>query len=136
MVSVAASLAHVKSSVSIGILYIILSIVCAFVAHGLGSDFAQYISSRISDSAVISNKPYMKRAHTLLEHCGLSLVIYITISYIYLGEENNLLVLYNTYLWYGCRLCSVEDNLIADRSLVGASDDDVVRIGVDCGVLL
>jgi len=88
MVGVAASLAHVKSSVSIGILYIILSIVCAFVAHGLGSDFAQYISSRISDSAVISNKPYMKRAHTLLEHCGLSLVIYITISYIYLGEEN------------------------------------------------
>ena len=89
MVSVAASLAHAKSSVSIGILYIILSIVCAFVAHGLGSDFSQYISSRISDSAVISNKPYMKRAHTLLEHCGLSLVIYITISYIYLdGEEN------------------------------------------------
>jgi len=30
----------------------------------------------------------MKRAHTLLEHCGVSLVIYITISYIYLGEEN------------------------------------------------
>lgn len=34
MVSVAASLAHVKSSVFTGMLYILLSILCAFVAHG------------------------------------------------------------------------------------------------------
>lgn len=34
MVGVAASLAHVKSSVSVGIIYILLSILCAFMAHG------------------------------------------------------------------------------------------------------
>ena len=34
LVGVAASLAHAKSSISIGIIYIIMSLVCAFVAHG------------------------------------------------------------------------------------------------------
>ena len=34
MVSVAASLAHAKASFLVGLIYIILSILCAFVAHG------------------------------------------------------------------------------------------------------
>ena len=34
MVSVAASLAHARSSPLVGIVYILLSILCAFVAHG------------------------------------------------------------------------------------------------------
>lgn len=40
LVSVAASLAHAKSSVSVGIVYMLLSIICAFVAHGELLDIA------------------------------------------------------------------------------------------------
>jgi len=84
MVGVAASMAHARSSVSVGIMYILLSIVCAFVAHGLGSDFAQYISS----PDPITNKPYVTRAHKLLHQFTISLVGYILLSYIYLSGEN------------------------------------------------
>lgn len=84
MVSVAASLAHAKSSVLFGFIYILMSILCAFMAHGLGSDFAQYISS----ADPITNKPYSTRAHKLLQQFMICLGGYILLSYIYLGEEN------------------------------------------------
>lgn len=84
MVGVAASMAHTRSSALVGILYILLTILCAFVAHGLGSDFAQYISS----PDPITNKPYSTRAHRLLQQFMTCLVGYILLSYMYLGEEN------------------------------------------------
>jgi len=87
MVGVAASLAHARSSVLIGILYIILSILMAFVAHGLGSDFAHYISSTITDPNTMS-KSHIHRAQKLLQRGILSLSGYIILTYIYLGEEN------------------------------------------------
>eukprot|EP00584_Thalassiosira_punctigera_P015568 CAMPEP_0172549490 /NCGR_PEP_ID=MMETSP1067-20121228/18562_1 /TAXON_ID=265564 ORGANISM="Thalassiosira punctigera, Strain Tpunct2005C2" /NCGR_SAMPLE_ID=MMETSP1067 /ASSEMBLY_ACC=CAM_ASM_000444 /LENGTH=375 /DNA_ID=CAMNT_0013336881 /DNA_START=112 /DNA_END=1239 /DNA_ORIENTATION=- len=84
MVGVAASMAHGRSSVLVGFMYILLSILCAFVAHGLGSDFARYISS----PGPITKKPYVARAHKLLHQFMTSLLCYILLSYLYLGGEN------------------------------------------------
>jgi len=108
MVGVAASMAHARSDFKVGIMYILLTILCAFVAHGellrflshpsssayhlilfltskgLGSDFAEYISS----PDPITNKPYSSRAHKLSQQIMIWLVGYILLSYIYLGKEN------------------------------------------------
>eukprot|EP00581_Thalassiosira_minuscula_P014627 CAMPEP_0183716394 /NCGR_PEP_ID=MMETSP0737-20130205/10336_1 /TAXON_ID=385413 /ORGANISM="Thalassiosira miniscula, Strain CCMP1093" /LENGTH=383 /DNA_ID=CAMNT_0025945663 /DNA_START=111 /DNA_END=1262 /DNA_ORIENTATION=+ len=84
MVGVAAAMAHARSSAMVGIMYILLSILCAFVAHGLGSDFAQYISS----PNLLTNKPYMARAQKLLQQFMMGLAGYILLSYLCLGGEN------------------------------------------------
>ena len=55
-----------------------------FPFTGVGSDFAQYISSHDT----ITNKPYVNRSHKLLEQSMICLGGYIILSYIYLGEEN------------------------------------------------
>ena len=86
MVGVAASIAHSRSSFLIGWGYIIVSILCAFVAVQLGCDFAKYTSS----SAPITNTPYQfsKKAHNLLHQYMVLLIIYIIASYIYLDRED------------------------------------------------
>ena len=55
-----------------------------FPFTGVGSDFAQYISSHDT----LTNKPYVNRSHKLLEQSMICLRGYIILSYIYLGEEN------------------------------------------------
>ncbi len=84
MVSVAASIAHSRSSFFIGLGYIIVSILCAFVAVQLGSDFAKFIAS----SAPITNTSYQfaKKAHHLLRRFMVLLVLYIIASYAYLDR--------------------------------------------------
>lgn len=57
---------------------------CFFYIKGLGSDFAQYISS----PDPITNKPYVTRAHRLLQQFMMSLMAYIFLSFIQLGGEN------------------------------------------------
>jgi len=83
MVGVAASMAHARTSALVGIMYILLTVLCAFVAHGLGSDFSVYISS----PDPITNKPYSTRAHKLSQQFMTCLVGYILLSYMYLGKE-------------------------------------------------
>ena len=84
MVGVAASIAHSRSSFLIGFGYIIVSILCAFVAVQLGSDFAKFISS----SAPITNTSYQfaKKAQYLLHRLMAVLILYIIASYIYLDR--------------------------------------------------
>jgi len=84
MVGVAALMAHARSSALVGIMYILLTILCAFLAHGLGSDFARYISS----PDPITNKPYSTKAHKLSQQFMTCLVGYVLLSYMYLGEED------------------------------------------------
>jgi len=91
MVGVAASIAHSRSSFLIGLGYIIVSILCSFVAVQLGSDFAKYIAS----SAPITNTSYQfaKKAHHILHRFMVLLILYIIASYIYLdrGGTQNLI---------------------------------------------
>ncbi|KAL7442546.1 hypothetical protein ACHAXM_008442 [Skeletonema potamos] len=84
MVGVAASVAHSRSSFLIGLGYIIVSILCAFVAVQLGSDFAKYLAS----SAPITHTSYQfaKKAHTLLHQFMMLLILYIMVSYIFLNK--------------------------------------------------
>ena len=82
MVGVAASIAHSRSSFLIGLGYIIVSILLAFVAVSFGSDCAKYISS----SAPITNTSYQfaKKAHNILHQLMALLMIYIVVTYLYL----------------------------------------------------
>ena len=84
MVGVAASIAHSRSSFLIGFGYIIVSILCAFIAVQLGSDCAKYISS----NAPITNTSYQfaKKAHNILHQFMAILIIYIMVSYLYLDR--------------------------------------------------
>ncbi|KAL7544237.1 hypothetical protein ACHAWF_011416 [Thalassiosira exigua] len=92
MVNVAASIAHAKSSVTLGMAYVLLSVACAFVAHvdvflslsGLGSDCAHYMSPREPPT----NKPaHARGARRLLRQGTAVLSCYVVASYLYVGGE-------------------------------------------------
>jgi len=86
MVGVAASLANARSSASLGAAYIVVSTLLAFVAHGLGSDFARHISSSTAPMANEAYaKPYARRANKLLKSVMIFLAGYVLLPYFYLG---------------------------------------------------
>lgn len=97
MVGVAASIAHSRSSFLIGLGYIIVSVLCAFVAVQLGSDFSKHIAS----SAPITNTSYQfaKKAHNLLRRFMVLLILYIMASYIYLDREGTLALIEGEKNW-------------------------------------
>ncbi|EJK67519.1 hypothetical protein THAOC_11432, partial [Thalassiosira oceanica] len=85
MVGVSASLAYARDSVLVGIVYILLSVLFAFVAHGMGVDLAQIMSSSGGDPLI--KKPYSGRARLLLRQLFLVLAGYVVLTYLYLGGE-------------------------------------------------
>ena len=86
MVGVSATLAYARDSVLVGIVYILLSVLFAFVAHGMGGDLAQIMSSS-GDDPLTNNKPYSSRARRLLRQLNLVLVGYVVLTYVYIGGE-------------------------------------------------
>jgi len=78
MLGEAASIAYAKESVFLGIVYILMSIFCAFIAHGLGSDLVQLISS--SDPLTNTSYNSTTRAHSLLRKIIIALTMHIIFS--------------------------------------------------------
>ena len=85
MVGVSATLAYARDSVLVGIVYILLSVLFAFVAHGMGGDLAQILSSSGDDPLI--NKPYSGRARQLLRQLNLVLIGYVVLTYVYIGGD-------------------------------------------------
>lgn len=85
MVSIAARMGFARSNALVGLVYILMSIGCGCVAHGLGGDLAQYISSSGSllDSTNVPYSP-VPRAHKLLDATMAIISIYIFTSYFYI----------------------------------------------------
>ena len=88
MVNVAATLAIARSTIIGGILYIITSIILAFIAHGFGTDVAKRITSTVRPMANEAYvKPYARKATRILKKYILCLVGYVVLPYLFLGSE-------------------------------------------------
>jgi hypothetical protein len=92
MVNVAATLSIARSTGILGgILYIIISILLAFIVHGFGSDIAirittSTVSIPMANEAYV--KPYARKATRLLKNYILCLVVYIVLPYFFfLGND-------------------------------------------------
>jgi len=88
MVNVAATLAIARSTIIGGILYIITSIILAFIAHGFGTDIAKRITSTVRPMANEAYaKPYGRKAARILKNYMLCSVGYVVLPYLFLGSE-------------------------------------------------
>lgn len=87
MVNVAATLAIARSTIIGGILYIITSIILAFIAHGAGTDIAKRITSTVPMANEAYLKPYTHKATRLLKKYIFCLVGYVLLPYLFLGSE-------------------------------------------------
>jgi len=79
MVTFAATLSYQRGSIGWGVLYIIVSVVLGFLAHGVGSSIAKIVSKQHKE---IRTKPILETQVQLLLYAVLVLLmIYITITY-------------------------------------------------------
>ncbi|KAL3778540.1 hypothetical protein HJC23_001709 [Cyclotella cryptica] len=86
MVNVAASMGIARSNFAVGLLYILMCIGCGFVAHGLGSDFAQYVSPSdlLLDGTINASYSPIPRANKIVDRTILVLTLYILTTYIFI----------------------------------------------------